>query len=407
MNFSWFIAKKVISQRSKKSFTRLIFRISTISVAVSVAVMLISFSVIKGFKEEIQTKVAGFEGHIIISKLDNNHTKEPGLFPKNQSIFSKIKQQEGIKAMYPVAQKAGILKTETEIEGLLFKGVNHHFYNDFFEKYITNGRFLTLDSQSISQEIILSSYTAERLNLDTGQRVEVVFIEKGNVRLRKLKICGIYNTGFVENDKIYALTDIKNIQRIQTLGFDSINRYEIILNDIKNIDSKTDKIDAQLGYELQASSLKDLNPVIFQWLEIVDANVAIIVVLMLLIAIINMITSFLILVIERTNMIGILKALGAGSRSIRNIFLLNGVWYIFLGIVIGNLLAILVIFLQTEYQLIGLDQEIYYMDKAPMRWDLISFVQVNLLSLIICSIVLIVPGMLVYRISPVKSIQFK
>ncbi len=405
MNLSLYIARKLTTE-SGHSFTERIIRIASASVAISIAVMLLSIGIVKGFQKEIKEKVIGFNGHVIIKNLDLNHSGELVLFPKSQSFLKKIKQLPYVKSVVPFCQKPGILRTVTDAEGIQCKGVAPSYGSIFINKQITKGRGLENNDSTDLNEILISETTANRLKLDTGQRVELYFIHEGQIRRRKPKICGIYNTGINEIDKNWVLADIRMIQRIYTQGYDSINGFEVYLSSLDNLKDKTKAIDEELGTSLTAQSVNETYFQIFQWLSLLDMNVLVIIFLMVMVSVVNMMTALLVLIIDRTPMIGLLKAMGSRNKLIRQLFLYNGAKYLFRGLILGNIIGLGLGFIQNQWGLIKLNEQTYYLNKVPFFISLQDILMINGLTFVVCILLLTIPAMYVARIQPVKAIRF-
>lgn len=405
MNLSFYLARK-LSSKSGHSYTERIIRMASLSVAVSLAVMIIAIGIVKGFQTEIKQKLTGFNGHVLIKNLDLNHSGEMALFPKNQPFLKKIKQLPFVVHISPVCQKAGILKTISEAEGIQCKGVTSEYCKRFINKHLVRSKALTnLDSSNFNR-IYLSETTANRLNLDTGQKVELFFIQDGEVRRRKPVIFGIFNTGIHEIDKNWAITDIRLIQRIYTHGYDSISGYEVQFNSLTNLEKRTKRIDEELGHTLKAQSINETQFQIFQWLGLLDMNVKVIIILMVIVAVVNMMTALLVLIIDRTPMIGLLKAMGGRTKLIRKLFLYNGAKNLVKGLVLGNIIGLGLGSIQHFFGFIKLNEETYYVSQVPFSISIIEVLYINGITFLVCTFLLIIPAMYVARIQPVKAIKF-
>jgi len=377
-----------------------------VSVAISIAVMLLAIGIVKGFQKEIKQKATGFSGHLIIKNLDLNHSGELVLFPKEQSFLKTVQQFSYVKAVFPVCQKPGILRTLTDAEGIQCKGVPPGYGRVFMDQEIVRGRGLGNHDSIEVNEVLISEVTANRLKLDTGQSVELYFIQEGQVRRRKPKICGIFNTGINEIDKQWMLVDIRMIQRIYTQGYDSINGFEVFLTSLDNLAERTHAINEELLTTLVAQSVDESYFQIFQWLSLLDMNVTIIIILMVIVAVVNMMTALLVLIIDRTPMIGLLKALGGRNQLIRQSFLYSGAKYLLSGLILGNCIGLGLGFLQHFAGLVKLEESTYYLSKVPFSITLADALMINGLTFGVCLILLIIPAMYVARIQPVKAIRF-
>lgn len=405
MNLSLYIAQRLTSKISH-SITRRIVRIASVSVAISIAVMLLAIGIVKGFQKEIKQKATGFSGHLIIKNLDLNHSGELVLFPEQQKFLNKVQQLSYVKAVLPFCQKPGILRTLTDAEGIQCKGVAPGYGSVFMNHEIIRGRGLNNNDSDDVNELLISEVTANRLKLDTGQSVELYFIQEGQVRRRKPKICGIFNTGINEIDKQWLLTDIRMIQRIYTHGYDSINGFEVFLTSLDNLAERTKAINEEIPTTLVAQSVDENYFQIFQWLSLLDMNVTIIIILMVIVAVVNMMTALLVLIIDRTPMIGLLKALGGRNRLIRQSFLFSGAKYLLSGLVLGNVIGLGLGFLQHFTGIVKLEESTYYLSKVPFSITLWDALLINGLTFGVCLVLLVIPAMYVARIQPVKAIRF-
>lgn len=369
--------------------------------------MIVSTSLVNGFQNEISDKVYGFWGHIIITKFGFGYrfeNAEP--IDASQIDFKFIDSLPEVKHYQAFAYKAGIIKANESIEGIVLKGVAQDFDWNYFNKHLVKGEAFTPSDSVPVRDIILSKVTAERLEVDTGDRIEIHFIEKVP-RVRKLRIGGIYNTGLAEFDEKFALVDVGHIQNLNDWEQNEYNGFEVFVKDKDKIWETNEAIYYDgLSPNLTSQTIMEINPNIFDWLALQDMNKYIILGLMTIVAIINMITCLLILILERTNMIGILKALGASNWSVRKVFVYYGAYIMGVGLVIGNILGLGIALAQKHFEFITLPEESYYVKVAPVDIDLLLVAGIDVATLIICIIVLLVPSYLVSRISPVKAIRF-
>lgn len=377
------------------------------AVALSVAVMIITTAVVNGFQREISRKTFAFWGHIHITALDLN-VSQGDIHPISlqQNFYPNIEQQEGYTHIQMFARKAGIAKTDTDIEGLMLKGVGKDFDWKNFQDFLVEGQALSQPDSTASNDIIISKSTANRLRLKVGDKLTIYFVEKPP-RVRRFTIAGIYNTGLAEYDQQYAIIDIRQIQRLNEWNDTDIGGFEIFIDDVDRLDELTDNIYYSIPNKLSAQSMKEINPNLFQWLDLQNTNEQVILVLMIIMAIINMITTLLILILERTNMIGILKALGGTNFDIQIIFIFNALYIVFLGVLLGNALGLGICLLQKHFQIITLEPESYYLSVAPIAINWVALILINVGTLAVCLIALVLPSLLVARISPIKAIQFK
>ncbi len=407
MNTEFFIAKRIV-KAGQANFSGPIVRIAVISIALGLAVMIISAAIVTGFQKQIRNKVIGFGSHIRITKFDSNRSYEAKPISRIQDFYPGIEQNEGIKSIQVFALKAGIIKTKDQIQGVVFKGIGSDFNWSFFEDKIEEGTKILINDTIKSNDILISRQLASLLKLKVGDDLRMYFIIEDELqpRGRKFKISGIYKTGLEEFDKLYVIGDIAHIQKLNQWTEDQIGGFEIFINDFNNLDMMQDKVYNLIGYDLNSFSIKDLHPEIFDWLELQDMNVIIILLLMLLVSGITMISTLLILILDRTYMIGVLKALGTRDSGIRKIFLYNAIYIIGRGLLWGNIFAIALCLLQYHFGIISLNQESYYVSVVPINLNILHIVVINLGTLLICTLMLIIPSYIITKISPVKAIRF-
>lgn len=406
MNLPLFIAKRITFD-SRRTFSKLIVRIAILGIMLGLAVMILAVAIVKGFKSEIREKVRGFSGDIQITKLDLNASFENSPFVLSEEAMDKIRQQAEIGDVQAIATKNGIINSGDEIEGVVLKGVDKTYNWNYFNKILVSGRVIDFsDSLKSRTEILISKYTAERLKLKVGDDFLMYFIEN-SLRKRKFKIAGIYNLGVEEVDKVFVIGDIALIRNLNNWSEAESGGYELRVKNFENLESVADKVYEDLDIELKSYTIKEYYPTIFEWLSLLDVNTQVILILMIAVAVINMISALLIMILERTNMIGILKALGSSNWDIRKIFMFNAVYLIGLGLILGNVLGIGLGLFQNHTHFFSLDQASYYISFVPVELDLKDILLLNAGTLIISLLVLLIPSMLVTRISPLKAIRFK
>lgn len=431
MNLEYFIAKKVAGS-GKQSFSRLIIRIAVIAVAMSVAVMICATALISGFKKEISSKIFGFWGHIHITDaninrslveiypVDSRQPFYPSLDQIGQVQYSENRHflgmefnrmtwtNGGVNHMQVFALKPGIIKARDEIEGIILKGVGLDFEWSFIEDYILEGTSLMLQDTGMSNNILISQQTSRRLKVGVDDQFVVHFVERGEEVKRRFRVCGIYKTGLEEYDQKFALVDIRQIQKLMDWKDHEVGGFEVFVDDISDIVPIAEYIYFDiLPDEFYAETIREKFREIFEWLELQDINEIVILGLMIIVAIINMVTALLILILERTNMIGILKALGSPNWNIRKVFLYYAAYIIVLGLFWGNLLGIGLCVLQEQFELIKLSEENYYLSVAPVSLDIWTVLLLNVGTLVVTLIFLVIPSYMVSRINPVKAIRFK
>ncbi|MEJ6979327.1 FtsX-like permease family protein [Pedobacter sp. P351] len=406
MNLTAFIAQR-ITFKSKRTFSKLSVRIAILGIMLSLSVMILAVAVVKGFKTEIREKIRGFSGDILLIKYDLNSSYENSPFVLNSDTLKKIEALPQVQYAQPYAIKPGIINTDNEIEGVVFKGVDKSFHWDFFKKILVKGRVIDFkDSIAAKKQILVSQHIANRLGLKVGDDFLMYFIQE-SLRRRPFKIVGIYDLGVEEVDKTYVIGDLSIIKKLNNWEDNQVGGYEIRVKEFGKLDQTSNEVSDLINFRLRSFSITEWYTTIFQWLSLLDINTQVILILMLAVAVINMISALLIIILERTNMIGILKALGSSNWSIQKIFLSNAAYLIGFGLLLGNALGIGLGLLQAYTHLFKLDQASYYMSFVPVQLEWLDIVFLNIGTLIVCLVVLIIPSMLVTRISPVKAIAFK
>lgn len=405
MNIPFFIAKRLLTNR-QSGYSGLIIRIAVTAVAISIAVMIIAVAIVKGYKYEIRNKIIGFSTHIQISKLDLNNSFQSNPLISDSILEHLISSQEGITHLQKFAIKAGIIKTPNEFEGIVLKGIDKDYDCNFIREHMKQGNIISLQDSVTSNDILLSQKTVDKLNLKLGDAVTIYFIQDPP-RVRKLKLVGIYKTGFDEMDAMFAFADMRHIQKLNNWNPNQVTGYEVSISDYEKLDEMTDKIIGIVPYNMDVQSIRKMHPQLFDWLNLLDLNVIIIIILMIIVACINMSTALLILIVERSNMIGILKAVGARNISLANVFLYLSSYLMLGGMMIGNVAGIGLCLIQKHFGVFKLPQEAYYLNEIPVRFDLTDVMVINAGAFLLCLIVLILPSRFVMRISPVKAIKFE
>ena len=409
MNLEYFISKRLITTKSyKSSISSPIIKIAITAIAIGIIMMIVSVATGIGLQNKIREKVAAFNGHIIITNYDDNQsevTKEP--ISIKQNFYPKFKNISGINHIQATASKAGIIHTEESFEGILFKGVGKDYNFKNLQEYLVEGKMPNLKT-TINEEVLISQFIANRLNLKLGDKFKTYFLKDSGSRfnLRNFKIVGIYNSGFQEFDATYVVGDIRHIQRINKWNEDQVGSFEIFLNDFTQIKEKGQEIYKEIPSTYNSTTIEEKYYSIFEWLKLFDFNIVIILIVMIIVATINMIVALLVLILERTQMIGILKALGANNWNIRKIFLYNASYLIIRGLLIGNTIAIGLLLIQKHFGLIKLNPENYYVNIAPVDINPLHIIILNLGTILICFLVLLIPSYIITKISPVKAIRF-
>ena len=406
MNLPYFISKK-ISKADSKSFSSTINKIAIASIAVGLAVMMISFLILDGFRKEVKDKIYSFSGHIQVTKysLDNSMQEEP-ISIKNP-LYQHPERFGLVDHVQVFSHKAGLLKTDDEVLGAFIKGVGTDFDSTRFMPNIVQGQFIRFDSSRYSTDVLISEKIANTLLLDTGNDVRMYFVDPatGN-RVRKLNVRGIYSTGIEEFDDQMIIGDIRMIQRLNNWPDTLVGGFEVFLADSKQVDRAEEELQNELDYSLFVEKISDKYVQIFEWLDLINNNVVVFLALILFVACFNIVSILLILIMERTQMIGILKALGAKNGQIRRIFTYNGMLLILKGMLIGNVVGIGFGLLQSHFKIIPLDPENYYMSFVPIQWDFLTIVLLNVLTFVVVGLVLGIPTIVILRIDPIKAIRF-
>lgn len=406
MNLALFIANR-ISINSQRTFSKLIVLIAVVGIMLGITVMILSIAIIKGFKAEIEGKIRGFNGDIELLKYDLNSSAENSPFTLNSATLNVLKKQPNVKHIAPFGNKPGIIKTKSEVEGMVFKGIDGSYNTQYLSSILLKGRAINFKNQATAEkEILVSQLLAKKLNLTIGDDFLMYFIQE-TLRKRKFKIVGIYNTDIEEVDKTYILGSIDVVKKINKWSENEVGGYEIRVNDFNNLATIALDISNELPPEIKILTIQELYPAIFEWLSLLDVNTRVIIILMLIVATINMISALLIMILERTNMIGLLKALGQTNWGLRKIFLYNALYLIGIGILLGNIVGLGLAFTQQYTHFLALDSATYYMRFVPIEINWLDILLINSGTIVICLLVLIVPSMLVSNISPVKAIAFK
>jgi len=407
LNFEYFISRRNFS-KNKANFSRPIIRLGILSVAMGLSVMIISVAIVTGFQQQVREKVIGFGSHIQISMFEMNTSQEAKPVTTDQWFYPSMDSIEGIRHIQVYANKAGIIKTEEHIQGVIFKGIGSDFDWEYFKNKIVDGHVLIVSDSAKSNDVIISRSLATLLQLKVGDPLRMYFINNDELqpRGRKFNICGIYETGLEEFDRMYIIGDISHIRKLNNWQNNEVGGFEVMLDDFNDIDKMAETVYNLVGYDLKSQSIKELYPQIFEWLSLHDMNVIIIIALMVIVAGITMISTLLILILEKTNMIGILKAMGSKNKSIRRIFLYNAIYIIGIGLFWGNVVALGLSWIQLEFGIFKLNQESYYVSEVPINFNLLHYFIINTGTLVVCTLMLIIPTFIITKISPVRAIRF-
>jgi lipoprotein-releasing system permease protein len=413
MNLPYFIAQRLIKgRREGTSFSRPINIIAIIGIATGLAVMILAVAILTGFKQQIREKIVGFGSNIQIVNFDSNLSFETVPIHQGQEFIPKIMKIPGIKHTQVFATKAGIIKTGEDIQGVVLKGVGSDFDWSYFGSNMTDGSVFTVTDTARTDKVIISKQISDMLRLRTGDSFAMHFVQDPP-RMRKFTVSGIYETSLEEFDKMYVFCDIGHIKRLNGWNDDQVSGFEIFIDDFDKLDQMTLAVKDAIGYRLyedeekfKVTNIREKYPQIFDWLNFQDINVMIIIVLMLVVAGFNMISGLLILILEKTNMIGILKALGSQDITIRRVFLYQAAYLIGKGLLWGNLVGIGLAFLQLQTGFVTLDPSSYYIKTVPVNLELTHILLLNAGSMAAILFMLLVPSKLISRITPVKAIRY-
>lgn len=410
MNLEYFIAKRLITAKdNKSSISAPIIKIAISAIAIGMIMMIVSVATGIGLQQKIREKISAFNGHIIIANYDNNQS-DATLVPvsKNQKFYPKFTSVPDVDHIQAVATKAGIIRTADAFEGIVFKGVGADYRWDNIKEYLVSGRLPNLLA-SLNPEVIISQYLANRLKLKVGDEFNTFFMKEGQNKLpniRRFKIVGVFSSGFQEFDATYVLGDIRHVQRINKWKSDQIGAFEVFVDDFDNISTVGEQVYEHTASTLDSQTIVQKYSYIFEWLQLFDFNIVVILIVMILVATINMVVALLVLILERTQMIGIMKAIGANNWSIRKMFLYNASYLIYRGLLWGNLIGVAILLIQKYFGVVELNPENYYVNEAPVYINVFYILLLNVLTVGVCFVVLLIPSYIITKITPVKAIRF-
>nr|WP_321230331.1 FtsX-like permease family protein [uncultured Psychroserpens sp.] len=412
MNYEFFIAKRIIGSKAyKSSVSAPIIKIGIAAIAIGIVVMLIAIATGLGLQKKVREKVVAFNGHITINNYDTNESNE-SIVPisTDQEFYPQFNSVEGIKHIQGVATKFGIIRTETDFEGIVLKGVGSDYDWSYLKDFLVEGVLPTYEGK-LSNDVVISSYLANRLNFKVGDSFQTVF-SKGSIEeipfQRAFKIVGIFNSGFQDIDKNFMIGDLSHIQRMNKWKKNEVGNFEVYLDDFSQLLEKEQQIRDKTPSFLDTQTIEEKFSTTFEWIKIFDNNTYGIITIMIIVAGINMITALLVLILERTQMIGILKALGSSNWSIRKVFLYNATYLIGLGLLWGNIIGLTLLFVQQKFEFLKFpDPEQYYVSVIPVHIGLDYIILLNIGTFIACFLMLLIPSIIISKISPVKAIRFK
>ncbi|MBO6124791.1 MAG: ABC transporter permease [Bacteroidaceae bacterium] len=412
--FTWFIASRLFRHSDDvKRVSKPAIRIATLGVAVGVAIMLLSTGVVLAFQSEIRNKVLGFGSHIQVINYDSQNSEQYKPIVFNTETFSLLDSVPGAQTISPFCIKPGMLKTDNTFRGVMFKGVGERYDYSFFRKHLVEGEITSFPDTSATGKLIISQSLSKQMSLKVGADVYAYFFED-KVKARKFKVSAIYCTNLTDFDNKLVFTDVSTVQKL--LGFDTYqySGAEIWLNDFTQLPeassyiiNNVNRTQDPYGAYYTSMSIYEMYPQIFAWLQLLNLDVWVILILMVCVAGVTMISGLLIIILERTNFIGILKALGASNARMRHIFLYFSFFVILRGLIYGNVLAFAIIFIQQQWHLIHLDPSVYYVEAVPVTINWLYFAIINVATLLICVLALVIPSYLISNIHPAKSIRFE
>ena len=411
MNFEFFIAKRIIDSKAyKSSVSAPIIKIGIAAIAIGIIVMMVAIATGIGLQQKIRDKVSAFNGHIIISNFDSNNSQESGKpISTQQDFYPRFKDIEGIKNVQAVAAKFGIIRTETNFEAIIVKGVGADYSWDYFNDFLVEGRIPDY-TQGRNQEVLISQDLAKRMAFKLGDEFSTFFRKEDPNKpptAIRYDIVGIYNSGLKEFDETYVIGDIRHIQRLNKWEPDQVGHFEVLLADYNQLDEKFRAVFQNTPSLLNTITVEQKHSSIFEWIGIFDKNIYGLIGIMIIVAGINMITALLVLILERTKMIGIFKALGSNNRSIRKIFLYNASYIILIGLFWGNLIGFALLMAQKYFKFFPLDPAVYHVSEVPIYINLGYILTLNIGTFVLCLLMLLVPSYIITKISPVKAIRFE
>lgn len=404
MKFEQFIANKFLS-KSRGSFSAPLIRIATYSIAMGVLVMLMSVCILKGFKRAISQKVVGFGSHIVVRNYELGNLYETYPISKDRPEVDLIRRTPGVKHVQFFANKGGMLKTDTQIHGVVFKGVDNQFDRSFFSENMVEGRMFQFSDGSASTEVIVSRTIANKLGYKLGDKARIYFWQENNYRARSFTIVGIYNTDLTEFDEHYIVGDLLQVQKLNGWNGSQVAGYEILVSDFARVDEIAGHIGEQLDYDLAYTTIVQENQALFSWLELLDSNIVLILVVMAMVCMVSIVSALLIMIFEKTSMIGVLKTLGSSNRSVRKIFLIKSAQIIAKGTLLGNTLALALCLLQLKFKIVHLDSASYSVNYVPIDLNVWIFLIVSIATVLICVLSLVIPTAYISHIKPAKTIR--
>ncbi|MDA9215641.1 FtsX-like permease family protein [Flavobacteriaceae bacterium] len=412
MNFEYFIARRIAAHKDyKSSISAPIIKIAILAISLGMITMLISVATSVGLQKKIKEKVSAFNGDLIITNFDTNNSDDSQVpISMQQDFYPNFTISDNVSHIQITASKGAVIRTQTDFEGVIVKGVGPDYNWSYFEDFLTQGVLPTYKTPQMSNQVLISEYLANRLGLKVGDKALAYFFNKNSStppRTRAFTISGLYNSGFQQFDAQFIIGDIRHIQRLNKWEPDQIGAFELFVKDFDFIEQTNNEVYDAIGSMLDTQTIRNRFYAIFEWLELFDFNVILIIVMMIIVAGFNMITALLVLILERTKMIGILKALGSDNWSVRKIFIYNAMYLVGVGLFWGNIIGIGLLLLQQHFDLFALDPNTYYVSQVPVYLHWSYIVALNVGTLLLCFLILLIPSYIISKISPVKAIRFE
>jgi lipoprotein-releasing system permease protein len=411
LNYELFLAKRfTASKKHKSSISSPIIKIAITAISIGILLMLITVATGVGLQDRIREKISVFKGHIQITNYDNN-TSETTQNPiaKNQNFYPDYSSLKGVTKVEPYATKAGVIRTGKDFEGVVLKGVSDDYDWSGIKEYVTEGKLPLWEKESLGKDVLISKTLADRLGLKVADVFDMYFIKENANRFpnrRIFTVSGIYNSGFKDFDESFILGDLKQVQKLNKWSKNEVGGFEVYVDDFSKIKETGSRVYKEIDPMLNSQTLLELFPAIFEWLKLFDTNIAVIIGIMILVAGINMITALLVLILERTQTIGILKSMGSSNWSIRKMFLYNASYIVLRGLVVGNSIGLALLFIQKYYSIIKLNPETYYVSSAPVIINIWHVLALNFGTLVLCLMMLLLPSYIITKISPARAIKF-
>jgi len=412
MNFEYFIARRIAAHKDyKSSISAPIIKIAILAISLGMITMLISVATSVGLQKKIKEKVSAFNGDLIITNFDTNNSDDSQVpISMQQDFYPNFTISDNVSHIQITASKGAVIRTQTDFEGVIVKGVGPDYNWSYFEDFLTKGVLPTYTAPQMSNQVLISEYLANRLGLKVGDKALAYFFNKNSStppRTRAFTISGLYNSGFQQFDAQFIIGDIRHIQRLNKWEPDQIGAFELFVKDFDFIEQTNNEVYDAIGSMLDTQTIRNRFYAIFEWLELFDFNVILIIVMMIIVAGFNMITALLVLILERTKMIGVLKALGSDNWSVRKIFIYNAMYLVGVGLFWGNIIGIGLLLLQQHFDLFALDPNTYYVSQVPVYLHWSYIVALNVGTLLLCFLILLIPSYIISKISPVKAIRFE